>query len=49
LIVVQDFSLETPKTNALIAKLGEFGLQEALIVTKRSMRICFWLLEICTR
>ena len=34
LIVVQDFSLETPKTKALIAKLGEFGLQEALIVTE---------------
>ena len=34
LIVVQDFSLETPKTKALIAKLGELGLQEALIVTE---------------
>ncbi|MFT7122287.1 MAG: 50S ribosomal protein L4 [Pseudomonadales bacterium] len=34
LIVVQDFSLETPKTKALIAKLAEFGLHEALIVTE---------------
>ena len=34
LIVVQDFSLETPKTKALIAKLAEFGLREALIVTE---------------
>jgi large subunit ribosomal protein L4 len=34
LIVVQDFSLETPKTKALIAKLAEFGLSEALIVTE---------------
>jgi large subunit ribosomal protein L4 len=34
LIVVQDFSLETPKTKALISKLAEFGLSEALIVTE---------------
>ena len=34
LIVVQDFSLETPKTKALIAKLADFGLHEALIVTE---------------
>jgi len=34
LIIVQDFELEAPKTKALVAKLGEFGLSEALIVTE---------------
>ena len=34
LIVVQEFDLDAPKTKALISKLGEFGLQEALIVTE---------------
>ena len=34
LIVVQEFDLDAPKTKALIAKLGEYGLQEALIVTE---------------
>lgn len=33
LIVVEDFSVETPKTKALVAKLKEFDLKEALIVT----------------
>lgn len=34
LIVVESFDLEAPKTRALIAKLAEFGLKEALIVTE---------------
>jgi len=34
LIVVNDFSLDAPKTKGLIAKLAEYGLQEALIVTE---------------
>ena len=34
LIVVKDFSLDAPKTKGLIAKLAEYGLQEALIVTE---------------
>jgi large subunit ribosomal protein L4 len=34
LIVVNDFDLDAPKTKALIAKLGQYGLQEALIVTE---------------
>jgi large subunit ribosomal protein L4 len=34
LIVVNDFSLDVPKTKGLIAKLAEYGLQEALIVTE---------------
>ncbi|MBT7751556.1 MAG: 50S ribosomal protein L4 [Porticoccaceae bacterium] len=33
LIIVKDFSLDAPKTKGLIAKLAEYGLQEALIVT----------------
>lgn len=33
LIVVADFSVEAPKTKALIAKLNELELKEALIVT----------------
>lgn len=33
LIVVDNFSVETPKTKALVAKLKEFDLKEALIVT----------------
>lgn len=33
LIVVEDFSVEAPKTKALIAKLNELELKEALIVT----------------
>lgn len=34
LIVVEDFSLEAPKTKALVQKLGEYGLKEVLIVTE---------------
>jgi large subunit ribosomal protein L4 len=34
LIVVESFDLEAPKTRGLIAKLAEFGLKEALIVTE---------------
>ena len=34
LIVVEDFSLDAPKTKALIAKLAEYGLGEALIITE---------------
>ena len=34
LIVVNDFDLDAPKTKALITKLGQYGLQEALIVTE---------------
>ena len=34
LIIVEEFDLDAPKTKSLIAKLGEFGLKEALIVTE---------------
>ena len=34
LIVVENFAVETPKTKALIAKLKELELKEALIVTE---------------
>jgi len=34
LVVVESFDLEAPKTRALIAKLAELGLKEALIVTE---------------
>ena len=34
LIVVESFDLEAPKTRALIAKLAELGMTEALIVTE---------------
>lgn len=34
LIVVESVDLEAPKTRGLIAKLAEFGLKEALIVTE---------------
>jgi len=34
LIVVESFDLDAPKTKALIAKLGEYSLTEALIVTE---------------
>ena len=34
LIVVEDFDLDAPKTKGLVAKLAEFGLSEALIVTE---------------
>ena len=33
LVIIKDFSLDAPKTKGLIAKLAEYGLQEALIVT----------------
>ncbi|MGX5175057.1 50S ribosomal protein L4 [Aliikangiella sp. IMCC44653] len=33
LIVVESFSVETPKTKGLLAKLAEFGTSEALIVS----------------
>ena len=33
LVIVKDFRLDAPKTKGLIAKLAEYGLQEALIVT----------------
>ena len=34
LVVVESFDLEAPKTRALIAKLAELGMTEALIVTE---------------
>lgn len=34
LVVVEDFDLETPKTKALVQKLGQYGLSEALVVTE---------------
>lgn len=34
LVVVEEFALEAPKTKALIQKLGEYGLQDVLIVTE---------------
>jgi large subunit ribosomal protein L4 len=33
LIVVESFSVESPKTKGLVSKLAEYGLNEALIVT----------------
>jgi large subunit ribosomal protein L4 len=33
LIVVEDFALEQPKTKVLVKALGEFGLQDVLIVS----------------
>jgi large subunit ribosomal protein L4 len=34
LVVVEAFDLEAPKTKALVQKLGDFGLQDVLIVTE---------------
>ena len=34
LVIVNDFDVDAPKTKGLIAKLAEYGLQEALIVTE---------------
>lgn len=34
LVVVEDFDLESPKTKALVQKLGQYGLSEALVVTE---------------
>lgn len=34
LVVVEDFSIETPKTKALVQKLAQFDVSEALIVTE---------------
>ena len=34
LVVVNDFDVDAPKTKGLIAKLAEYGLQQALIVTE---------------
>lgn len=34
LVVVDSFAVETPKTKQLVAKLGELGLDKALIVTE---------------
>jgi len=34
LVVVKDFDLDAPKTKGLVAKLADYGLQEALIVTE---------------
>lgn len=34
LLVVEDFSVEEPKTKGLVAKLGEYGLDNVLIVTE---------------
>lgn len=34
LVVVKDFDVNAPKTKGLIAKLAEYGLQQALIVTE---------------
>ncbi|GLS25828.1 50S ribosomal protein L4 [Marinibactrum halimedae] len=34
LVVVEDFSIEQPKTKLLLQKLGEFNLSEALIISE---------------
>ena len=34
LLVVESFSMEEPKTKALVQRLGEFGLENVLIVTE---------------
>ncbi|WP_461480938.1 50S ribosomal protein L4 [Porticoccus sp.] len=34
LVVVEAFDLDAPKTKALVAKLGEYGVQDVLIVTE---------------
>ena len=34
LVVVEDFTLEQPKTKALVAKLAEFDIKDALIITE---------------
>tara|TARA_R110000868_G_scaffold206491_1_gene455205 strand:+ start:30 stop:644 length:615 start_codon:yes stop_codon:yes gene_type:complete len=34
LVVVEEFDLDAPKTKVLIQKLGEYGLQDVLIVTE---------------
>ncbi|HCH20524.1 MAG TPA: 50S ribosomal protein L4, partial [Cellvibrionales bacterium] len=34
LVVVEDFSLEQPKTKSLVAKLAEFDIKDALIITE---------------
>ena len=34
LVVVDDFSIEQPKTKGLVSKLGQFGLSNVLIVTE---------------
>ena len=34
LVVVESFELEAPKTKSLIQKLGEYGVQDVLIVTE---------------
>ncbi|MBT8138829.1 MAG: 50S ribosomal protein L4 [Gammaproteobacteria bacterium] len=34
LVVVQDFSLDAPKTKALVGKLAEYGVGDALIITE---------------
>ena len=34
LVVVEDFTLERPKTKALVAKLAEFNIKDAMIITK---------------
>lgn len=34
LVVVEEFDLDAPKTKALVQKLGDFGLQDVLIVTE---------------
>lgn len=34
LVIVEEFDLDAPKTKVLIQKLGEYGLQDVLIVTE---------------
>ena len=34
LIVVKDFQMDAPKTKDLVAKLADYGLTEALIITE---------------
>ena len=34
LVVVEDFSVDAPKTKGLVSKLNEYGLNEALIITE---------------
>lgn len=38
IVVVEDFSIEAPKTKALLAKLKELDLPEALIITEQVSR-----------
>ena len=49
LVVVESLDLEAPKTKLLVKQLGEYGVDNVLIVSPKWVKTCTWRRATCTR